>query len=147
MRAFSLASLVLLIPCAAGGNGESKWGTEMSQETPIATATMYYSDAVDAALAKSIFQAMIDANYNFASGLPEQVDRVDGRLTLRLGNDNQESISEIIAEGEENGAVSYFHGLALHLSGIASGEEIDIVLCRESLDDAFYTVKWAAQSP
>ena len=144
MRAFPLASLLLLLPCAACGNGESKWGTEMSQVTPVTTATMFYTEAVDAALAQTVFQAMTDANYNFASDLPEQVDRIQGRLSLRLGNDNKDSIASMLADPED-GAISYFHGLAWQVSQAAGGEEVDIILCRESLDDAFMTIAWDAE--
>lgn len=140
-----IAPALLLASLAACGSSESSWGTEMVKETPVATATMFYSAAVDAALADKLFQAMVDANYNFASNLPEQIDRIEGVLTLRLGNDNEESIAEIIKEGESNGAVSYFHGLANHLSPLAEGEPIDIILCRKDLADEFYTVKWKAE--
>lgn len=85
---------------------------------------------------------MIEANYNFASNLPEQIDRIDGRLTLRLGNDNEESIAEMIADGEESGVTNYMHGLAYVISQEAGGEPVDIIMCRESLDDSFYTVVW-----
>jgi hypothetical protein len=143
MRAFSLASLILFLPCTACGTGESKWGTEMSQETPITTATMYYSAAVAPELAEQVFQSMIDGAYNFASNLPEQVDRIQGRLTLRLGNDNKDSIAAMISDPED-GAIRYFHGLAGQVSRAVGGEEVDVILCRESLDDAFLTIAWDA---
>lgn len=141
MRISLLASLSLAFCCASCGNGASSWGTEMTRESEMVTATMYYSDAVDPALAEKVFQAMMDGAYNFASNLPEQVDRVDGRLTLRLGNDNKDSIASMIADPTD-GAISYFHGLAGHLSRAVGGEEVDIVLCRETLDDVFLTLAW-----
>lgn len=137
---------ILAFPlCLTACSGGSEWGTELSKTTPVCEATIFVSENVDAALAERIFQAMVDSNYNFASNLPEQIDRVDGRLTLRLGGDNEESIASIIANGEEDGAVSYHHSMAHHLSTFANDEPIDIILCRESLSDEYYTVKWTPQ--
>jgi len=141
---FCLFLLTALPACGSGGN--VSWGVEISKHTPLAMATMYHSAAVDATTADQVFQLLIDVNYNFASNLPVQVDRMAGRLTLRLGNDNKESIAEIIAEGEDNGAVSYFRGLAPYLSSNLGGQEVDIILCREDLADEFYTLKWQAEN-
>lgn len=102
---------------------------------------MYYSSAVDPALAEKVFAAMVDGAYNFASDLPEQVDRINGRLTLRLCNDNKESIAAMLADPED-GAIKYFHGLAGHVSRAIEGEQVDIILCREELADEFMTIAW-----
>ncbi len=135
--------LAALLPSCSGG---TSWGEEMSLETPVGTATLFRSEEVSVVTAATAFQAMVDANYNFASNLPEQIDRIDGRLTLRLGNDNEDSIASIIADGEDDGAVSYAHGLAGVVSQAVGGEEVDIILCRKKLDDEFYTVKWKAEA-
>lgn len=82
------------------------------------------------------------AAYNFRSNLPEQLDRRDGRLTLLLGNDNEDTIAAILKDGEDKGAVIYIHGLAYQVSQAADGEPIDIVLCRESLKQPFCTMVW-----
>ncbi len=128
-----------------GACGGSEWGAEMSQETPQGMATMFRGPAVEEGVAQRVFDAMVAGQYNFASGLPEQVDRVDGRLVLRLGNDNEESIADVEANGEASGVVSYMHGLAAHVSQAIGGEAVDIVLCRRSLDAPYYTVKWQAE--
>lgn len=122
--------------------GGPDWGAELKKDTNFGRATMFYTENVDQALAQKVFDRMIEANYNFASNLAEQLDRIDGRLTLRLGNDNEDSIAEVIATGEESGVTSYMHGLAYVLSQAVGGEPVDIILCRESLDDSFYTVVW-----
>lgn len=135
----------ILMPLLGGtlvSCGGPEWGTELKKDTNYGRATMFSSEAVDQALAQKVFDRMIEANYNFASNLPEQIDRIDGRLTLRLGNDNEESIAEVIATGEESGVTNYMHGLAYVLAEAAGGEPLDIILCRESLDDPFYTVVW-----
>lgn len=134
-----LLPVTLLLAFAACSGSE--WGTELSQETNVGTATMFYSDAVDEETAQKVFQAMIDANYNFASDLPEQVDMIEGVLTLRLGNDNKSSILEIMEIGYESGVISYMEGLAAHVSS-AVGTPVDIILCKKTLDDAFFEVKW-----
>jgi len=103
---------------------------------------MFYTENVDPALAQKVFDRMIEANYNFASNLPEQLDRVDGRLVLRLGNDNEDSIADVIANGEESGVTNYMHGLAYFVSEAVGGESVDIILCRKTLDDPYYTVVW-----
>ncbi len=135
-------SIFALLPLLLGACGGSEWGTELSQQTPQCLATIYHSEAVDPALAQQVFQAMIDGQYNFASGLPEQIDRVDGRLTLRLGNDNEESMASVLANGEDDGVVSYMRGLASHVSQAVGGEPVDIVLCRKVLSEPYYTVVW-----
>lgn len=117
MKRFAPALLLLLPACGAG----ESYGTEMVKETPVTTAKMYHTDAVDAALADRVFQAMVDGNYNFASDLPEQLDRVAGRLTLRLCNDNEDSIAAMLADPQD-GAINYFHGLAGHISRAIGGE-------------------------
>jgi hypothetical protein len=38
--------------------------------------------------------------------------------------------------------VSYMHGLAKQVSTVAGGEPVDVVLCRKTLDDPYYTVVW-----
>ncbi len=108
-------------------------------------ATMSYTDEVQKEVAQKVFQRMIERNYNFASNLPEEVDRINGRLTLRLGNDNEDSIQAIMKFKEQDGAVFYMHGLARSVSDAVGGEPVDIILCRRNLGDHFYTVKW--QSP
>ena len=120
----------------------SSWGKELKKDAHYGRATMFYTENVDPALAQKVFDRMIEANYNFASNLPEQLDRVDGRLVLRLGNDNEDSIADVIANGEESGVTNYMHGLAYFVSEAVGGESVDIILCRESLDDPFYTVVW-----
>ncbi|MBC8329649.1 MAG: hypothetical protein H8E31_13000 [Planctomycetes bacterium] len=144
MRFAHPVPLLLILTLSACGGG---WGTELRQDTPLGAATMFRSDAVDAATAQKAFEAMIAANYNFASDLPEQIDRVDGRLTLRLCNDNQDSIAAIEADGEADGAVRYTHGLARHVSQAVGGEPVDVVLCRLTLDQPFYTVRWKSEEP
>ncbi len=131
----------LLVSALVSCSGSS-WGKELKKDAHYGRATMFYTENVDPALAQKVFDRMIEANYNFASNLPEQLDRVDGRLVLRLGNDNEDSIAEAIAIGEESGVISYMHGLAFVLAEAAGGEPVDIILCRESLDDPFYTVVW-----
>lgn len=140
MNATRFAGLLLLTLAACG----SKWGVEMVQGSGADKATMYRGESISVPDANQVFSALLGHGYNFASDLPEQVDRVDGVLTLRLGSDNQESIAEVIAEGESCGVVSYMHGLALMVSATMNNEPVDIVLCRESLDEPFYTVKWQA---
>ncbi|MAW59616.1 MAG: hypothetical protein CMJ94_02130 [Planctomycetes bacterium] len=136
MKCLAPALLLLLPAC---GNGA--YGTEMVKDTPVARATMYHTDAVDAALADQVFQAMVDGAYNFASDLPEQVDRVNGRLTLRLCNDNEDTIATMLADPTD-GAYNYFHGLAGHVSRAIGGEQVDIVLCRLKLDDPYVDIPW-----
>ena len=138
MKPSRLATLLLLALTACG----SKWGVEMVQETDAGRATMYRGEAISVPDANKVFSTLSSHGYNFNSDLPEQVDRVDGVLTLRLGNDNEESIADVLKEGEECGVVSYMHGLAKTISAAMGGEPVDIVLCRESLDEPFYTVKW-----
>lgn len=135
-----LPTILLLAFAACSG---SEWGTELSQETNVATATMFYSDAVDVETAQKVFDALIDANYNFASNLPEQVDMVEGVLTLRLCNDNKSSVQEVLDMGYESGVISYMKGLASHVSS-ATGTPVDIFLCRLTLDDVFFKVKWGS---
>lgn len=142
-RPLLLLTLLAPLTLPACGAGESH-GTEMVKETPVAQATMYYTDAVDPALADKVFQAMVDGNYNFASDLPEQVDRVAGRLTLRLCNDNEDSIAAMLADPDD-GAINYFHGLAGHVSRAIGDEEVDIQLCRLKLDDPFLDIPWEAE--
>lgn len=144
MRFTQLAAaslLCVLVSCSGG----SQWGVEMEGTTPAGAATMFHTEAVKPGLAQKIFDAMIGASYNFASNLPEQIDRVNGRLTLRLGNDNQDSIAAILADGESDGAVKYMHGLANMVSQTAGGEAVDIILCRADLSDEFYTVAWPSE--
>lgn len=130
--------LPLLLLCACG----SKWGTELQRDMHYGSATIFHSEAVDAATASKVFTALTDAQYNFASNLPEQIDRVNGRLTLRLCNDNEDSIAAIVAAGEKEPAIRYFEGLAYEVSKVLGGEPVDIVLCRKSLDEPFFTVVW-----
>lgn len=140
-----ILSLVLLLLCtlpACSGGSSADWGEEMSLPTPQGKATLYRSAAIDLETAGKVLSAMVDASYNFASNLPEQVDRVDGVLTLRLCNDNRESIDEIKAEGESHPAVSYFQGMTHHVSKALGGEEVVIILCEETLDTPFFTVEW-----
>ena len=144
MRFTQLAAACLFgafISCSSG----SSWGVEMEGVTPAGTATMFHTEAVKPELARKVFDAMMAANYNFASNLPEQIDRVDGRLNLRLGNDNQDSIAEILGNGESDGAVKYMHNLAKMISQTAGGEAVDVILCRTDLNDAFYTVVWSTE--
>jgi len=136
-----LLILALALPAACGG---SSWGTELTRETPQGTATLYHTDAVAPELAGQVFDAMVASAYNFASDLDEQVDRVDGRLLLRLCNDNEDSINDMIADPAGSGLLSYFNGLAYQVSQAIGGEELDISLCRLSLDDEFYLVTWEA---
>jgi predicted Zn-dependent protease with MMP-like domain len=135
------ALALLLVACPSG----SDWGAELTRPFGDTQATMFYADGVDPGLAGEVLDALVEANYNFYSGLPEQLDRVDGRLTLRLGNDNEDSMADVLAEGEASGVVSYMHGLARVVSEAVGGEPVDIVLCRETLDEVVYTVTWAGE--
>ena len=54
----------------------------------------------------------------------------------------KQAIDAILANGESEGAVSYMHGLAKQVSTVAGGEPVDVVLCRKTLDDPYYTVVW-----
>lgn len=137
----SLFVVPFLFACSSG----SEWGTELVRDVHDYQATMYYSDAVDPAVANEVFDAMVEMNYNFRSDLPEQLDRVDGRLTLRLGNDNPDTIAAVIRDGEDEGAVNYMHGLAYVVSQAVGGEPVDVILCRETLDDPYYTVVWTPE--
>lgn len=145
MRAFPLASLLLLVPYSACGQGESKWGTEISQVTSMATATLYYSDAVTPEQAARVLQAMIDSRFNFGANMPEQVDRIQGRLSLRLGYDNSISTAFLQTDPEDD-IFRYFHSLAWRISEATGGEVVDIILCRESLDEAVMTLAWQARA-
>lgn len=136
---------LLLLPMVACGGPSADWGEEMSLPHITGKATMFRSEAVDLETAGKVLSAMVDGNYNFASNLPEQIDMVDGRLTLRLGGDNQDTIAEIKEQGEDHPAVSYHHGLANHISKALGGTEIDIILCEEDLAKPFHTVKWTPQ--
>lgn len=133
--------LILIFPACSGS---SSWGEEMSRETPVARATMFRGDSVSAEIAAKVFEKMVAVNDNFASDLPEQVDRVDGRLTLRLGNDNEDSIQDVMDHQEESGVTSYMRGLAAAVSAAVGGEPVDIILCRQRLDQPFHTVVWEA---
>ena len=135
-RFFPIILLLAFASCSG-----SEWGTELSKETDVGLATMFYSEAVDVETAQKVFDSLVDANYNFASNLPEQVDLVDGVLTLRLGNDNKSSILEILEIGYDSGVINYMKRLAAHVSS-AVGTPVDIILCRKTLDDAFFEVKW-----
>ena len=137
----SLCAVPSLFACSSG----SEWGTELVRDIHDYQATMYYTDAVDSVVANDVLDAMVEMNYNFRSDLPEQVDRIDGRLTLVLGNDNEDTIASVIKNGEEEGAVNYMHGLAYVVSQAVGGEPVDIVLCRETLAEPFYTVVWTSQ--
>jgi len=140
MNVSRLAALLLLTLAACG----SKWGVEMIQTVGSDKATMFRGEQVSVPDATKVFSTLVGFGYNFNSDLPEQVDRVDGVLTLRLGNDNADSIAAIIKDGESDGAVNYMRGLAFMVSAAMESEPVDIVLCRESLDDSFYTIKWQA---
>lgn len=133
--------LLCIFPSCSGG---THWGEEMSLPTPQGKATIYRTEAVDLETAGKVLAAMVDANYNFASDLMEQIDKVDDTLTLRLCNDNEESIMEIKEEGSEHPTVSYFEGLAQHISAAIGNQEVVIILCEESLDSSFHTVEWSS---
>lgn len=138
MRA-PIASLLALVLLASCGN---KWGRELRQTTPLGEATIYHSEAVDEATARKVFQVMLDSAYNFASNLPEQIDKVDGRITLRLGNDNEDSLADVAANEMKSGVSIYCRHLAWTVSKAIDGQPVDIVLCRKSLDEQVYTVRW-----
>ncbi|MHC4837940.1 MAG: hypothetical protein ACYTF3_07110 [Planctomycetota bacterium] len=136
------ASLLVLLPLAACSGGASL-GTELRMDTPLnTTATLSYTEAVDRALAETVLARMVEGNYNFGSNLPEQLDRVDGRLTLRLGNDNEDTIADVIADAEGSGVLNYMHGLAFFVSQAIDGEAIDVELHRETLGEPFHVVTW-----
>jgi len=42
----------------------------------------------------------------------------------------------------QDGAINYFHGLAGHISRNIDGEQVDIVLCREKLEEVFLELPW-----
>jgi len=134
-------ALLLCIACPTGGN----WGTELSRDLGDHEATMYHTAAVDAGLADKVLDALVAVNYNFRGNLPEQLDRVEGRLVLRLANDNEDAIAALLANGEADGNAMYMHGLAREVSKAAGGEPVDIVLCKRTLDAPYYTVTWAEQ--
>lgn len=138
---FSRLALPALL-LAACGSESGKWGKELSRDQPYGKATIYRSAAVDDATAAAVFGVMIDMQYNFASNLPEQIDRVNGRLTLRLGNDNEGTVKGVEANGDKEPVIRYFEGLALQVSRALRGEPVDVVLCRQSLDEPFHTVTW-----
>lgn len=132
----SVALLLLAVSC--GPNH----GTKLEQETPRGQAAIYYTEAVDAAVADKVFQSMIAANYHFGTDLDVQLDKVQGRLTMRICNDNLEAIDEVVKNGEKDGNLSYMRGLAVHISRAIDGEEIDFVLCRLQLDKPYYTLNY-----
>lgn len=143
MRSPRIFAALLLLPMLGCGGGTSQdWGEEMSLPIPQGKATLYRSPAVDLETAGKVLSAMVDGNYNFASGLPEQVDRIDGTLTLRLGNDNREWIDELKAEGAAFDGLFHFQALANHLSRALDGEEVRIILCEETLDKPIHTLEW-----
>ena len=139
MHMRALATCCLTVMLASCG---SKWGKELVKDMPYGKATIHHSAAVDDATAAKVFAAMTEGAYNFASNLPEQIDRSNGRLVLRLGNDNENSIAAIVKDGEKDPGILYFEGLANHVSQAIGGESVDIVLCRKSLDEPFHTVAW-----
>lgn len=121
-------------------------GTELARDMPFGRATIYHTDAVDADTASKVFSAMLDAQYNFASDLPEQIDRANDRLVLRLCNDNEDSIAAIVAAGDKEPAIRYFEGLAYQVSQAIGGKPVDVVLCRKTLAEPFHTVVWKTES-
>ena len=135
-RVLTLLAFGFLASCG------SKWGRELRQTTPLGDATIYYSDAVDEATARKVFQVMLDTAYNFASNLPEQIDKVDGRITVRLGNDNEDSMADVAANQMKSGVSVYCRNLARFVSKAIDGQPVDIVLCRKSLDEPVFTVRW-----
>jgi hypothetical protein len=60
-------------------------------------------------------------------------------LTLRLGNTEGSFIDMTIGW---DSAIGCFHGLAGSISLAIEGEQVDIILCREALDDEFLTIAW-----
>jgi hypothetical protein len=138
-------SFLFLVPFLVACSSGSDLGTELVREVHDYEATMHHTDAVDPAVANEVFDAMVKMNYNFRSGLPKQIDRVDGRLTLRLGNDNEDTIAAVLRDGEDEGAVNYMHGLAHIVSQAVGGEPVDVILCRKTLDQPYYTVAWTPQ--
>lgn len=142
LPACALALPVLVFAACAGGT--TRWGEEMSRETATGEATIYRTDAVEPDTAATVLRTMVELNYNFGSDLPEQIDRVDGRLTLRLVTNNEDTIGSIRANGEDDGAVWYHRELARRVSHALGGEPVDVVLCAGSLDEPFYTMAWEA---
>ncbi|MBL8756027.1 MAG: hypothetical protein JNK15_22220, partial [Planctomycetes bacterium] len=128
---------LLFVVTACGG---PSLGTELVKDMPYGKATIFHTEAVDAATAAKVFAAMTDATYNFASNLPEQIDRVNGRLTLRLGNDNQDTIAKVEKNGTAEPVIRYFEGLSQHVGKAVGGEAVDIVLCKKTLAEPFFTV-------
>ena len=142
MRLLVVGSFLFLAFAAGCSN---KLGEELAKDQPNGRATMFHTEAVDAATAAKVFGAMLEVNYNFAANLPEQIDRVQGRLTLRLGNDNEQTIAAVIQNGDKESVIRYFEGLAQAVSKAIGNEPVDIVLCRTSLDEPFHTVVWPSQ--
>lgn len=134
---------ILLAPFVFAACGGPSLGKELTRDMPYGRATISHTEAVDDATADRVFQVMLDSAYNFASNLPEQIDRVNGRLTLRLGNDNEDSIAGIVKNGTAEPVVRYFEGLAFAVSKGIGGEPVDIVLCRKSIAEPFFTVTWS----
>lgn len=138
-----MRTLVLLVFVLLATSCGPNHGVQLKQDTPSGTAMMYHTKAVDVELANKVFQAMLRAKYNFGK-LTVQLDKVDDRLTLRTCHDNVDAIDSIIKDGDEDGAIGYSRGLARHISKAIDNQEIDVELCRLTLADPFYTVKWKA---
>ncbi|MDF1799405.1 MAG: hypothetical protein P1V81_09540 [Planctomycetota bacterium] len=138
MRNLIILSLLVCVACPGG----SDLGTELSRDLGDHQATMFHTASVDAELADAVLDALVKVNYNFRGDRPEQLDRVNGRLVLRLANDNEDAIAEVLANGEDDGNVMYMHQLAREVSKVAGGEPVDIVLCHLTVDEPYYTVAW-----
>jgi hypothetical protein len=53
-------------------------------------------------------------------------------------------VDAIIKNGDKGDAIGYMRGMAHLISKAIGDQEVDLELCRLTLADPFYTVKWKA---
>jgi hypothetical protein len=142
MRLSSTTPVLLSFLAACG----DPWGKEIERAMPYGVATLIQSSLVDDDTAARVFSAMTATDYNFAANLPEQVDRIDGRLVLRLATDDDKAVQSIRRNRDADPAVRYFEGLAEQVSLAVDGEPVDIVVCHKKLDRPVHTIAWRSPS-
>jgi hypothetical protein len=138
MRLGRIAPVLLLFLAACG----DPWGKAIERPMPYGVASLFHTGEVDDETATRVLSAMTATDYNFAANLPEQVDRVDGRMVLRLATDDPRVVQSLRKRRDADPSVRYFEGLAEQVSLAVDGEPVDIVVCDRRLDRPVHTIAW-----